>query len=38
MNGFIEYYSFLLLCSGKDKNNLIDLLFSVPQQFATEFG
>lgn len=38
MNGFMEYYSFLLLCSGKDENNLIDLLFSVPQQFAAEFG
>ena len=37
MNGFIDYYSFLLESSKNDEYNLIDQLFSIPGQFAREF-
>ena len=38
VNGFIEYYSFLLLSSKDDKYSLIDQLFAIPGQFAKEFA
>ena len=38
MNGFIDYYSFLLLSSKEDESNLIDQLFAIPGKFAKEFA
>lgn len=38
VEGFIEYYSFLLVSSVDDGYNLIDLLFAIPEEFAKEFA
>lgn len=37
MEGFMEYYDFLLTSAKSDIFNLVDLLFAIPSQFAKEF-
>lgn len=37
VDGFINYYSFLLMSSENDIYSLIDLLFTIPMQFIKEF-
>lgn len=37
VDGFINYYSFLLMSSEKNIHSLIDLLFTIPMQFIKEF-
>ncbi|MDE5700446.1 MAG: hypothetical protein K2I96_24100 [Lachnospiraceae bacterium] len=37
MEGFTEYYSFLLVGAESDIYSLVDLLYAIPSQFAKEF-
>lgn len=37
INGFIDYYSFLLSSSQANFSKLVDQLFSIPSQFSKEF-